>query len=162
MILGLALYFDAWWSKGRCPSDLLFDIRVTPERTKEAVFNHVKNEWDSGNVNIVKPGKFGTHSNRKRSYTRMRRCGICYDWADIRGRSKTWCVTDRYEDTLLPYPDAKACFALCEGGAIKYVVQNGFTITDAWLDQNVLPIMLKNVKLDRYVHMLLYLIYLLY
>ena len=149
IILGLALFFDAWWKDERQQAKHIFNIRDTTKRTKDAVFHHIKNEWESGAVNIVKEGKFGTHSNRKRAYTKMRRSGISRDWADIRGRWKSRkTASDRYQDTSLPYPDAKAASALCDGGPIKYVVRDGFNISDHWIDEHVTCNMQKNRALD--------------
>ena len=132
-------FFDAWWRGERQQGKNIFNIRENPDRTKDDIFTHIKNEWESDAVNIVKEGNFGTHSNRKRAYTKMRCSGILHDWADIRGRWKSRkTAIDRYQDTLLPYPDAKAmAAALCDRGPIKYVIRDGFAITDNWLDEHV-------------------------
>ena len=88
------------------------------------MYQALKKEWDKDDFVKVKVGKFGTHSCRKRSYTKMRRSGISKDHADLRERWKKRRTSDQYEDILLSYPDAHAAAALCVGGPIKYVLKS--------------------------------------
>ena len=146
---GLGIYMDAWHSESREDSKYLYHMRTNTASTKDAVYKYMKAEWESDNVTQLKPGLFGTHSNRKRSYTKMRMSGVSRDWADSRGRWKVGRVTNRYEDTLLPYPDAVAASSLCQGGPIRYVVRKNTPLTDAWLYDNVAVNMLKCQRLER-------------
>ena len=142
-------FFDAWWRGERQQGKNIFNIRENPDRTKDDIFTHIKNEWESDAVNIVKEGTFGTHSNRKQAYTKMCSSGISRDWADICGQWKSRkTASDRYQDTSLPYPDAKAAADLYDGGPIKYIIRAGFAITDSWLDEHVTCNMRKNRALD--------------
>lgn len=147
--LGLASYFDGWWSVPREQSKYLFNLKETPGRTKKFAYDQMRNEWDADTFTKVKPGLFGTHSNRKRAFTKMRRAGISKDWSEYRGRWKKRRVSDTYEDVLLPYPDAKACASLCQGGPVGYVYKSGTAVTDAWLNANVCINMCKNNALNR-------------
>ena len=101
------------------------------------MYHALKNKWDKDDFVKAKPGNFGTHSCRKRLYTKMRRSGISKGHADLRGWWKKRRTSDWYEDTLLPYPDVYAAAALCIGGPIKYVLKSGSLVTDNWLDLNV-------------------------
>ena len=149
VLIGIAVYLDTWWSSHREQSKYLFPLRSSEKATKDCVYIALKNEWGKDSFVKAKAGKFGTHSCRKRSYTKMRRSGISKDHADLRGRWKKRRTSDRYEDTLLPYPDAHAAGALCVGGPIKYVLKRGSVVTDDWLDLNVCVNMNKNNHLDR-------------
>ena len=40
-------------------------------------------------------------------------------------------------DTSVPYPDAKVCASLCIGRAIRYEIQKGSGVDDAWILRNV-------------------------
>ena len=63
----------------------------------------------------------GTHSTRKFASTHARRSGCTKDEKDHRGRWKSkGRVSDIYDDTELPYPDAKVCEMLCIGGPCFY------------------------------------------
>ncbi len=72
----------------------------------------------------------GSHSIRKFAATHARRSGCTKDDKDIRGRwkSKTR-VSDVYEDTELPYPDAKVAEKLCIGGPCFYLFPEELTNT---------------------------------
>ena len=149
VVLGLATYFDAIWSVDRRQSKFIFDLKEDPKKTKKYVYEALKHEWDDPLFVKKKPGLFGTHSNRKRAFTKMRRAGISKDHAEYRGRWKKRRVSDTYEDVLLPYPDAKACAVLCGGGPVGYVYKSGMLVTDAWVDQHVCHNMHKCNALDR-------------
>ena len=70
----------------------------------------------------------GSHSIRKYAATQVRRSGCSKDDRDIRGRWKTKArVSDVYEDTELPYPDAKVAETLCIGGACYYLFPEELT-----------------------------------
>ena len=69
------------------------------------------------------PVGLGSHSIRKFAVTRhSRRSGCSKDERSLRGRWKSRRhVADVYEDTELPYPDAKVAELLCIGGACYYL-----------------------------------------
>jgi hypothetical protein len=69
-----------------------------------------------------KDNLLGSHSIRKFAATHARRSGCTKDDKDIRGRWKSKArVSDVYEDTELPFPDAKVAEKLCIGGACYYL-----------------------------------------
>jgi hypothetical protein len=92
----------------------------------------------------------GSHSIRKFAATHARRLGCTKDDKDIRGRwkSKTR-VSDVYEDTELPFPDAKVAEKLCIGGPCFYLfpdeltnaaVENGLTaMMKTFILSNIVP-----------------------
>ena len=43
ILLGLGIFFDAWWRDERQQGKHIFNIRENPKRTKEVVFTHIKN-----------------------------------------------------------------------------------------------------------------------
>ena len=70
----------------------------------------------------VVPEGLGSHSIRKFSSTHARRSGCTRDDKDLRGRWKSKSrVSDVYDDTELPYPDAKNAEMLCIGGPCYYL-----------------------------------------
>ena len=72
----------------------------------------------------------GTHSTRKAAAARARRSGRSKDELDLRGRWKSRArVSSVYEDTELPYPDAKVCGMLCIGGPCLYLFPEELTNT---------------------------------
>jgi hypothetical protein len=74
----------------------------------------------------------GSHSIRKFAATHTRRCGCNKDDKDIRGRWKSKArVSDVYEDTELPYPDAKVAEKLCLGGPCYYLFHEEVTSNNA-------------------------------
>jgi Transcriptional activator of glycolytic enzymes len=74
----------------------------------------------------------GSHSIRKFAATHTRRCGCSKDDKDIRGRWKSKArVSDVYEDTELPYPDAKVAEKLCIGGPCFYLFPEELTNNNA-------------------------------
>lgn len=89
-----------------------------------------------------KAARIGSHSFRKYAKTKARRSGICSkDEVDLRGRwksdnSKASAV---YEDTHMPFPDAKVAFQLCHGGPIGYELIPTSGLTDNWITENVTP-----------------------
>jgi len=92
--------------------------------------------------NNAQPKRLGSHSVRKFAKTRARRRGNCSkDDSDIRGRWKTddAKASSRYEDTYLPFPDAKVAFALAFGGPIKYVLTENSYVSDEWIAAEVSP-----------------------
>ena len=147
-MFGTATCLDYYWSSPREQTELLYLLRSTPATTKSAFYTEMKKVFDWSTFVKVKIGNIGTHSSRKRAYTRMRRCGISKDYADYCGRWKKRRVTDQYEDVLLPYTDAKAASALCPGGPMKYTISDENVVTEAWLDKPVSRNMLKCDELD--------------
>lgn len=89
-----------------------------------------------------KAARIGSHSFRKYAKTKARRSGVCSkDEVDLRGRwkqdnSKASAV---YEDTHMPFPDAKVAFQLCHGGPIGYELIATSGLTDNWIAGNVTP-----------------------
>jgi len=70
----------------------------------------------------------GSHSIRKFAATHARKSGCSKDDRDIRGRWKSRArVSDVYEDTELPFPDAKVAEKLCIGGACYYLFSEELT-----------------------------------
>ena len=70
----------------------------------------------------VVPEGLGSHSIRKFASTHARRSGCTRDDKDLRGRWKSKSrVSDVYDDTELPYPDAKVAEMLCIGGPCYYL-----------------------------------------
>ena len=49
------------------------------------------------------------------------------------------CLSNAYDATELPWPDAKVCSYLCVGGPCKYVVREGSGVTDEFILQSVVP-----------------------
>jgi hypothetical protein len=77
----------------------------------------------------------GSHSIRKFAATHTRRCGCSKDDKDIRGRWKSKArVSDVYEDTELPYPDAKVAEKLCVGGPCFYLFPEELTNNNSELE----------------------------
>jgi hypothetical protein len=73
----------------------------------------------------------GSHSVRKYGSTHCRRCGCSRDDKDLRGRWKSKSrVSDVYDDTELPFPDAKVCQCLCIGGPCYYLLQEEVNSTN--------------------------------
>jgi hypothetical protein len=99
----------------------------------------------------------GSHSIRKFAATHARRSGCSKDDKDIRGRWKSKArVSDVYEDTELPYPDAKVAEKLCLGGACHYlfpeeltniaVDEDGGTSTVAMMKTFILSNVVPNIR----------------
>ena len=84
----------------------------------------------------------GTHSGRKGPAEYASQCGRGWNEVEIRGRwkgAKGGRVVFRYISIQQLFEDAKVAATLCLGGAVKYVVKNGLSITDAWLFEHVVP-----------------------
>jgi len=59
-------------------------------------------------------------------------------------------ISMRYGSMSLPYQDAKVASKLCVGGPVKYVLQDGSNIVQAWLLENVFPnVVLKSTMVHR-------------
>lgn len=89
-----------------------------------------------------KAAKLGSHSFRKYAKTRARKSGVCSkDEVDLRGRWKqdNSKASALYEDTTMPFIDAKVAFQLCHGGPIGYELVPTSALTDAWIAGNVTP-----------------------
>ena len=56
---------------------------------------------------------------------------------------------DTYVDTTIPYPDAKVAAALCVGGPIMYEFVQSFRLDDCWVNENVVPNIMKNHSCKR-------------
>ncbi len=92
----------------------------------------------------------GSHSIRKFAATHARRSGWCTkDDKDICGRWKLKTrVSDVYEDTELPFPDAKVAEKLCIGGQCFYLFPDDLTNATV---ENGLTAMMKNIFLSNVV-----------
>jgi hypothetical protein len=87
----------------------------------------------------------GSHSIGKFACTYVRSCSIHKDEKDIRGRWKgKGRVSDVYDDTELPYPDAKVGAVLCGGGPCIY--QTNPAIDSAMMDSFVLSHIVPNCQ----------------
>ncbi|KAI2494041.1 hypothetical protein MHU86_20484 [Fragilaria crotonensis] len=87
----------------------------------------------------------GSHSIRKFACTYVRSCGIHKDEKDIRGRWKgVGRVSDVYDDTELPYPDAKVGAVLCGGGPCIY--KTNPAVDSAMMDSFVLSHVVPNAR----------------
>ena len=94
----------------------------------------------------------GSHSIRKFAATHTRRCGCNKDDKDIRGRWKTKArVSDVYEDTELPYPDAKVAEKLSIGGPCYYLFHEEVTSAPNEVDEASTMGMLKTFILSNVV-----------
>ena len=92
------------------------------KETAQAMFNKVFKMEVFGGEAADGTDSLGSHSIRKFAATHARRSGCSKDDKDIRGRWKSKArVSDVYEDTELPYPDAKVAEKLCFGGACYYL-----------------------------------------
>jgi hypothetical protein len=89
-----------------------------------------------------KSAKTGSHSFRKYAKTRGRRTGYCSkDEVDLRGRWKldNSKPSSTYEDTCMPFTDAKVAFQLCPGGPIGYDLVPDSGLSDEWIAEKVTP-----------------------
>jgi len=96
------------------------------KETAQIIFHKVfKMEFNAavaGGDNIGADNMLGSHSIRIFAATHARCSGCSKDDKDIRGRWKSKArVSDVYEDTELPFPDAKVAEKLCIGGACYYL-----------------------------------------
>jgi Transcriptional activator of glycolytic enzymes len=129
----LYLFTDSTADNG--PKNLIQTYRKRLEKTvwKHEEFIALANEDDEEGV--------GTHSYRKCPSNYARGCGCLPDEIEIRGRWKTQGqrVVFRYIDVKQLTIDAKVAGVLCVGGAIKYKMKEGVSLTDDWLFENVVP-----------------------
>jgi len=72
---------------------------------------------------------------------KARRSGNCTkDDTDYPGRRKDISYARSvYNETFLPIPDAKVAFELAHGGAIKYKLREGISLSDTWICHEVTP-----------------------
>ena len=87
-------------------------------------------------------GELGSHSIRKLASTYAASCCCTINEIEVRGR---WKGEGRkqvhtYVSTTLPYPDAKVAAALCVGGPIKYVLKEGYGISEQFICGVVVPL----------------------
>ena len=90
----------------------------------------------------------GSYSIRKFACTDVRSCGIHKGDKDIRGRWKGVCrVSDVYDDTELPYTDAKVGAVLCGGGPCIYQTNPAFdsAMMDSFVMSHVVPYVRKRL-----------------
>ena len=100
-------------------------------KAKDVVSNKLKKIFKEDDYYKGK-GTFGSHSIRKYAVTYCRNTGVVKDDYEYRGRWRdSRRVTATYENTSLPFIDAKVCFSLCQGGACNYAASD-------CIDQNFL------------------------
>jgi hypothetical protein len=151
LLVGLAIYLEAWMSNGGLQSVLLFsDSNII----NKAAINKIKNNYSNNLQNMVFnndefqeiSGKglstdLGSHSLRKFASTWAKQNGCTLDEIETRGRWKRSSrrTVDRYVNVDQPHIDAKVEAVLCVGGPIKYVLQDDSGVTVQWLKQHVVP-----------------------
>lgn len=154
-LLRLALYLEYKYESGEGRrAQFIYSVEnETPKRVKGRYSKDIRegvvrtDEFQDltkslGMVPTEKPKRKGAHSTRKYAKTRSRRKGKCSkDDSNYRGRWKGDAAkaSSRYEDTYLPYPDAKVCAELCHDGPIAYLITGSAWVTDNWIVQHVSP-----------------------
>lgn len=105
------------------------------KRTMASILQRIMQDDD-----FVGDGNIGSHSLRKLAVTIARRMGCSRDEVDDRGRWKGQNrQQDTYNETTIPYVDAKVAAALCKGGPIAYLVKEASGITNQWVLDYVVP-----------------------
>jgi hypothetical protein len=98
------------------------------KETAHNMFNKIFKMEEFTGSGAAADNMLGSHSIRKFAATHARRSGCSKDDKDIRGRWKSKArVSDVYEDTELPFPDAKVAEKLCIGGACYYLFPEELT-----------------------------------
>ena len=141
-ILGLAIYMEEWLGRGDgLVNEHLFCLsNDNPKSATDTVRAKLKIVLRNEAFNQRLPGKLGSHSTRKAGKTHAQRHGESKDNTDYRGRWKGHArSSDPYQDTLLPYPDAKVASVLCLGGPIKYELRGDSGIDNNWIGEHVVP-----------------------
>jgi hypothetical protein len=109
------------------------DIRIPAggqksKETAQTMFNKIFKMEAFGGKSGVGTDSLGSHSICKFAATHARRSGCSKDDKDLRGRWKSKDrVSDVYEDTELPYPNAKVAEKLCIGVACYYLFPEELT-----------------------------------
>ena len=121
------------------------------KETAHNMFNKVFKMEEFIGSDAAADNMLGSHSIWKFAATHARRSGCSKDNKDIRGRwkSKTR-VSDVYEDTELPFPDAKVAEKLCIGGACYYLFPEELTSNEVKAGQSMIG-MLKTFILSNVV-----------
>ena len=86
--------------------------------------------------------KTGGHGFQKYGKTKARRSGKCAkDDVDLQGRWKLDSTkpSSTYEDTFMPFSDARVAFQLCHGGPVGYDLAPESGLSDEWIAQQVTP-----------------------
>ena len=142
VILGLAIHFELWIESGLgMINEQVFGLEGdNPRHAKDRVRAILGSLIDKEEFVSVKNEPLGTHSIRKCARTFSRRAGNTKDDNDCRGRWKRQKTQgDVYEDTILPYPDAKVAATLAIGGAVQYCLREGSRIDGNWIRTHVIP-----------------------
>ena len=145
ILVALAIYLEAWIETGdglHCRFLFTGDIDDgAPKRLRDNVRTIIKNNvFDSPDFERAEAGPLGTHSQRKYPSTYAKKNGCSKEDVDGRGRwRRKRSTVDVYIDVRLPFQDAKVAAALCVGGPVKYVLQEGSGVTNDWLAQYVVP-----------------------
>lgn len=110
------------------------------KRLEKDVWNHA--DFKALTPTTLRDNGIGTHSYRKYPTTKARRHGMSIEQCEVRGRWKSQGskVVNRYINPAQLYDDAKVAETLCYGGAVAYVLEEGFEfVIDDWLMTHVLP-----------------------
>jgi Transcriptional activator of glycolytic enzymes len=123
------------------------------KETAQIMFHKVFKMEEFNNAAVIgADNMLGSHSIRKFAATHARRSGCSKDDKDIRGRWKSKArVSDVYEDTELPFPDAKVAEKLCIGGACYYLFPEELSNTEVDEAGNSTIAMLKTFILSNVV-----------
>ena len=121
------------------------DDKKAPYNLKQNYRNNVKRKvwtqeyfvdlWDETGENSEK--SVGTHSNRKYQASKAKKRGARKEQVEYRGRwvgeSNRGVCAQRYLDKRDDYVDAWVAAKLCEGGPIKYDLQDGVDMTVSYV-----------------------------
>ena len=161
--LWLAIYLDAWLKQNPNAKHMFTvndDDDTGPKNLNKQYGNRVKAVcWRNPSFQALNdqagPDEkgLGTHSNRKWASTRASRKGARKDQVEFRGRwlgeKNSRIVSKHYIEPEDYYTDAHVAAILCEGGAIKYMLQEeAQALTGIWLYQAVVPNLLARFARD--------------
>jgi len=143
ILLGLGFYLKLWMSgEGQHSNHIFVGQTETPKQVKDSCSSAMKTYvFDLPDFIKVDDQPIKTHSLCKllgtfamRNNCTQEEIKMCGQWLP-----QGACVSMRYVSTLLPYQDAKVASKLCMGGPVKYALQDGNNITQAWLLEYVVP-----------------------
>ena len=126
--IAFSLWLELFIIKGHKEDiDFAFGIhgQNDPILIKEKEADFMKNILNDNNFRIILEGKRGTHSIRKMTKKRARKCGCTKDETDTRARWKQRLQQDSYADTILPWLDAKVAADIYKGGTNSLPSQSG-------------------------------------
>jgi hypothetical protein len=141
-LIGLAIHLERWIGSGEgLVNDLIFGMEGdNPKNAKDNVWKYLKSYIDSNEFHALRSEPLGTHSIRKCANTYSCWTGNSKDdndyWARWKGKKRQG---NTYEDTILPYPDAKVAVSLAIGGPIKYALWQGSGVDNNFIFTHVVP-----------------------